>query len=84
MRSALRDAAIYGRFDPSAIPAKRCTAMGEAIVDALDTLYREGEDQARMLPIALHPFLIGAPHRAPHLAKAFDYIRGPDRVWFAR
>jgi hypothetical protein len=40
--------------------------------------------QARVLPIALHPFLSGAPHRAPHLAKALDYIRGHDRVWFAR
>jgi len=37
-----------------------------------------------VLPIALHPFLIGAPHRVPHLIKALDYIRGHDRVWFAR
>jgi len=37
-----------------------------------------------VLPIALHPSLIGAPHRVGHLVKALDYIRGHDRVWFAR
>jgi peptidoglycan/xylan/chitin deacetylase (PgdA/CDA1 family) len=70
-----------GLIDRQGTPASQ---FGAYIVDAFDTLYREGEDQARVLPIALHPFLIGAPHRAPHLAKALDYIRGHDRVWFAR
>jgi peptidoglycan/xylan/chitin deacetylase (PgdA/CDA1 family) len=70
-----------GLIDRQGTPASQFAAY---IVDAFDTLYREGEDQARVLPIALHPFLIGAPHRAPHLAKALDYIRGHDRVWFAR
>ena len=37
-----------------------------------------------MLPIALHPFLTGAPHRVPHLLKALDYIKSHDRVCFAR
>ena len=70
-----------GLIDRQGTPASQFAAY---IVDAFDTLYREGEDQARVLPIALHPFLTGAPHRAPHLAKALDYIRGHDRVWFAR
>jgi peptidoglycan/xylan/chitin deacetylase (PgdA/CDA1 family) len=60
------------------------STFGQYIVDAFDTLYREGETQARVLPIALHPFLIGAPHRVPHLVKALDYIMGHQRVWFAR
>jgi peptidoglycan/xylan/chitin deacetylase (PgdA/CDA1 family) len=70
-----------GLIDRQGTPASQ---FGAYIVDAFDTLYREGEDQARVLPIALHPFLTGAAHRAPHLAKALDYIRGHDRVWFAR
>ena len=70
-----------GLIDRQGTPASQFAAY---IIDAFDTLYREGEDQARVLPIALHPFLIGAPHRAPHLAKALDYIRGHDGVWFAR
>ena len=70
-----------GLIDRQGTPASQFAAY---IVDAFDTLYREGEDQARVLPIALHPFLTGAPHRAPHLAKALDHIRGHERVWFAR
>jgi allantoinase len=70
-----------GLIDRQGTPASQFAAY---IVDAFDTLYREGEDQARVLPIALHPFLTGAAHRAPHLAKALDHIRGHDRVWFAR
>ncbi len=70
-----------GLIDRQGTPASQFAAY---IVDAFDTLYREGADQARVLPIALHPFLTGAPHRAPHLAKALDYIKGHDRVWWAR
>jgi peptidoglycan/xylan/chitin deacetylase (PgdA/CDA1 family) len=70
-----------GLIDRQGTPA---SVFGQYIVDAFDTLYREGEEHARVLPIALHPFLIGAPHRVPHLVKALDYIRGHDRVWFAR
>lgn len=70
-----------GLIDRQGTPA---SVFGQYIVDAFDTLYREGEDQAWVLPIALHPFLIGAPHRVPHLVKALDYIRSHDRVWFAR
>ena len=70
-----------GLIDRLGTPA---STFGQYIVDAFDTLYREGETQARVLPIALHPYLIGAPHRVPHLIKAIDYIRGHDRVWFAR
>jgi allantoinase len=70
-----------GLIDRQGTPASQ---FGAYIVDAFDTLYREGADQARVLPIALHPFLTGAAHRAPHLAKALDYIKGHDRVWWAR
>jgi len=70
-----------GLIDRQGTPA---SVFGQYIVDAFDTLYREGADQARVLPIALHPFLTGAPHRAPHLLKAIDYIRSHDKVWFAR
>lgn len=70
-----------GLIDRQGTPA---SAFGQYIVDAFDTLYREGADQARVLPIALHPFLTGAPHRFPHLVKALDYIKGHDRVWWAK
>jgi peptidoglycan/xylan/chitin deacetylase (PgdA/CDA1 family) len=70
-----------GLIDRQGTPA---SVFSQYIVDAFDTLYREGADQARVLPIALHPFLTGAPHRVAHLLKALDYIKSHDKVWFAR
>jgi hypothetical protein len=33
--------------------------------------------------IALHPFLMGVPHRIRYLDKALAHIAGHDKVWFA-
>lgn len=52
-----------------------------AIVDQFDTLYADGERTARILSIAIHPFLIGHPYRARHLERALAYIRNHDKVW---
>jgi hypothetical protein len=35
------------------------------------------------MAIALHPFLIGVPHRIRYLDKALAYIASHRRVWFA-
>jgi allantoinase len=53
------------------------------ICDSFDTLYAEGATNARVLGIALHPFLIGAAHRIKYLDKALAYIASHDKVWFA-
>ena len=49
-----------------------------------DQLYEDGENQARVMAIALHPFVIGTPHRIRALADAFRYLQGRRGVWFAR
>lgn len=48
------------------------------IKDQFDTLYREG---GRVLCIAVHPYVIGQPHRLRHLDEALRHIRAHDRVW---
>ncbi len=48
-----------------------------------DTLYREGAESGRVMPIALHPFVIGQPHRIWALESGLDYIKNHDKVWFA-
>lgn len=53
------------------------------IRDTFDTLYAEGESNARAMCIALHPFLIGAAHRIKYLDNALAYIGSHDKVWFA-
>ena len=53
------------------------------IMAQFDTLWREGETQARVMAIALHPYITGVPHRIGALDRALDYISRHDRVWFA-
>ncbi len=52
------------------------------MVDQFDVLYEEGASNARVLSVALHPFLIGHPYRARHLDRALAYMRGHQDVWF--
>lgn len=51
------------------------------IVDQFDQLYEEGGTRPRVLSIAIHPFLIGHPFRARHLARALAHIKEHDAVW---
>ena len=53
------------------------------ICESFDVLYGEGEKNGRVMAIALHPFLIGVPHRIRTLDRALAYIAGHGKVWFA-
>ena len=48
-----------------------------------DVLWREGETQARVMAIALHPYLTGVPHRIGALDSALEYVCGHEGVWLA-
>ena len=49
--------------------------------DQFDQLYREGETSGRVMCIALHPFVIGQPHRVHYLDEILRYIMSHDGVW---
>ena len=53
------------------------------IRETFDVLYEEGGRNGRVMGIALHPFLIGVPHRIRYLDKALSHIAAHDQVWFA-
>ena len=53
------------------------------ICETFDVLYEEGERNGRVMAIALHPFLIGVPHRIRTLDRALQYIGAHGKVWFA-
>ncbi len=55
----------------------------QRICDAFDVLYAEGKTSPRTMCIALHPFLIGVPHRIKYFEEALAYIASHDEVWFA-
>jgi peptidoglycan/xylan/chitin deacetylase (PgdA/CDA1 family) len=53
------------------------------LIRQFDVLYREGAHQARVMTIALHPFLSGAPHRIDSLEFALAHITKHEGVWRA-
>ena len=55
--------------------------FGQMIKDQFDVLYREGADSARVMAIALHPFVISVPHRIGALESALAYILQHPGVW---
>jgi allantoinase len=65
------------------MPSISIDEFSQRICDTFDVLYEEGQKNARVMGIALHPFLIGAPHRIKYLDKALQYIASHEEVWFA-
>ncbi|MEI7784175.1 MAG: polysaccharide deacetylase family protein [Betaproteobacteria bacterium] len=58
-------------------------AFARKIRDEFDVLYAEGAEHGRVMNIAVHPFIMGQPHRIDALEQALQYIRSHDGVWFA-
>ena len=49
----------------------------------LEQFDAEGGSQPRVITLALHPHLVGVPHRAIHLARALDLLMQRDDTLFA-
>lgn len=49
--------------------------------DQFDQLYREGATNGRVMCIALHPFVIGQPHRIQYLDEILRYVMSHEGVW---
>jgi len=47
-----------------------------------DCLYAEGADNARVMCFAIHPFIIGQPHRIDAFAAFLDYVKSHTHVWY--
>ena len=58
-------------------------AFETAIRDQFDVLYKVGarEGNAKVMAIALHPFITGHAYRVKYLDRALEYITGHDGVW---
>ena len=42
-------------------------------MDQLDRLYAEGEQRAKIMALAIHPYISGQPHRIKYLEAIYDY-----------
>lgn len=69
---------------PQIVGRKREGAdFADMIVDAFAVMRNECETRPLVMGIALHPYLVGWPHRFRHLARALDHIarKADDKVW---
>ena len=72
----VNDSALFGNHFEGEYFAKICKAQ-------FDRLYREGEESARSMCIALHPHQIGQPHRIKYLDEMLGYVMSHEGVWQA-
>lgn len=56
-------------------------AFAQAIRHACDQLLADAESAARVLPICIHPFVVGQPARFKPFADALAAITGRDDIW---
>lgn len=75
----------YELNDAAAIVRSKVTPIEfeRMIRDQFDVLYAEGGHSGRVMAIALHPFIMGQPHRIAALNRALKYIDGFEGVWKA-
>lgn len=57
-------------------------ALKEMALDALDTLLHDEPATARFLPIAVHPFIVGQPHRFKHFVEMLEQLKSHPSVVF--
>ncbi len=70
--------------DIPAIVARKETgrAFAEAIIDGFDEMLEQSRRAPLVMGIALHPYIVGQPHRLRPLRRALDHIaRHRDTVW---
>jgi allantoinase len=70
--------------DIPAIVARRMTAadFADMILDQFREMSRQSAGQSLVTGIALHPYIVGQPHRLHHLRRALDEIAAArDSVW---
>ena len=73
----LNDASMINRKNVSS------QEFGRMIRRQFEVLHEESQTSARVMCIALHPWIIGVPHRIGDLIEALDFIVGKPGVWFA-
>lgn len=56
--------------------------MFAALKAQFDRLYAEGADSARVMCFAIHPFVLGQPHRIDAFAEFLDYVKSHEKVWY--
>lgn len=51
-------------------------------IDQFEQIYHDARDSARVMALVIHPYIMGAPHRARYFRKAVEHIRAREDVVF--
>src|SRR4026207_1996146 len=57
------------------------SAFADLVVDNFDEMLEQPRTQPLALGLALHPYIVGQPHRLRHLRRALPPIAKDKRVW---
>ena len=49
--------------------------LARRAIDQFDRLYAEGKNRAKIMALAIHPYISGQPHRIKYLEAIYDYAR---------
>ena len=49
-------------------------------IDSFERLYREGAERAKIMAIAIHPYITGQPHRIKYLEAVYEHIKHHEGV----
>ena len=60
----------------------RSAELFDRAMDQFHTLYEEGEDNARVMAIAIHPYIHGVPHRIGHYRNMLESLAQYEGVYF--
>ncbi|MEO8524362.1 MAG: polysaccharide deacetylase family protein [Caldimonas sp.] len=71
--------------DIPAIVARQMTGsdFADMIVDQFDEMLLQSREQPLVMGIALHPYLVGQPHRLKHLRRALQHVAASPSVWWS-
>ncbi|WP_294322211.1 hypothetical protein [uncultured Sphingomonas sp.] len=63
---------------------QEASTFADMIADSVEQLLRECDRRPLVLGIALHPYIMGQPHRALHLDRVLTRLREADdsRIWW--
>jgi hypothetical protein len=69
------------------IIARQMTALAFAdmIIDQFEEMLHQSRHQPLVMGVALHPYIVGQPHRLRHLRRALEAIarqRDAGKIWF--
>jgi allantoinase len=51
-------------------------------MDQFERLYEEGKERAKIMAIAVHPYISGVPHRIRYFEKVFEQLKKKKGVVF--